>query len=384
MGLASNEEIYDALSEQTRRRRRIEDPKAAVVKDASRQDSFLLGEILLERDSLSRSQLDVAVTSQQKIGGSIPLGQVLYDLGFVDDSELFNALMTQFKRKRGLENVSEGELEDSFKSALDELIDRLDTESHFQFSRARIALLHMGIEGQQALVKALGRPEENIRRNASWIIGDFGSRRAGAVLVDRIQDSDISVIDAAGWSLIRMSRKLIPYQQIGRWISWWAGVSTEATYEPVPAFTADQQEAERLVSDLAMNLVVLDDMTIEYQVGLADWIGGRTNMIIYGNGQVLVANLHKYEWTFFEGRISRSDIRVLLGDMLKYSILATESQRSMAASKESIHEITVTIGKTNKRSVFLWYNEIYENPGFSTYETSLRKILRDVTYGKVW
>ena len=242
----------------------------------------------------------------------------------------------------------------------------------------------MGIEAQQALVKALGRQEATIRRNASWIIGDFGSRRAGAVLVDRIQDSDISVIDAAGWSLIRLSRKLMPYQQIGRWISWWAGISTEAAYESVPTFSDNQEDAEKIVSDLALGLVVLDDMTLEYQVGLADWIGGRTNMIIYGNGQVLVANLHKYEWTYFEGRVSRSDIRSLLSDMLKYDILATESQRSLAASKESIHEITISVGKATRRSVFLWYNEIYENPGFSTYETTLRKILRDITYGKVW
>ena len=377
MGLASNEEIYEALAEQSKRRRRLESKG-----DASKRESVLLGEILLEDELLDRHQLDAAVKEQQRSNGELRLGQVLLELGFVDDGDIFNALLKQFKRKRA-SKIDGGE-DRKVRNALDEVVAQLDTEDHMQIHRVRRAVLPMGLVGQRAMLAALRSGDQQIRRNAAWLLGDLGGRRAGGALVDLLKDASQDVVDAAGWSLMRMSRRLIPYTQVGRWISWWANVGREAGDEEVPVVSSDRMELEKVLRQMAEGVIHLDDLILEYQVGLAHWIGGRTNMIIYGSGRVMVVNRFKKEWTFYEGRAAKTQIRQLLKSLLRKSVLKTRTNRKLAVSKESVHDIAVSISRMYRSTTFLWYNEIYQNPGFASFEKELRAILRDLTKGRVW
>ena len=164
MGLATNEEVYEALAEQSKRRRRLEGA-------ATKRESVLLGEILLEDHIVDEKQLEVAVKKQHETGGEVRLGQMLTELGFVSDGDLFNALLKQFKRKRA-SKITGGE-DTQVRSALDEVVSHLDTEDHMQIHRVRHAILPMGMPGQQALIKALQDPEPQIRQNAAWILGDL-------------------------------------------------------------------------------------------------------------------------------------------------------------------------------------------------------------------
>jgi len=374
LGIATSEDIYEALMEQSKRRRRL---KGRIDKN----ESILLGEILLEDRVVDHDQLDAAVKVQREAGGERRLGDVLLELGYADGSHIYNALLKQYKRKR----VSKITDEDTkIRSALDEVVTRLDTEDHMQVGRVRHAILPMGLPGQQALLKALADPSPHIRRNAAWLLGDLGGRRAGGALVDLLRDPDKLVVDAAGWSLLRMSRQLIPYTQLGRWIDWWAGASDQAAREEVPVVSDSVVELEPLLRDMAQNVLVIDDAVIEYQVGLAEWIGGRTNMVLYGSGKVLVTNLFKDEWTFYEGRIAKGQVRELLAELVARKILMITTSRTIAMSKESVHDIAVSVGAKHRCTTFLWYNEIYQNPGFSSFEKRLRAILRDLTHGQVW
>jgi len=383
LSIASNAEIYQALTRQAKRRRQLGVHYApAPPSSPEKSNALLLGEILVESNVLDQAQLQVAVNRQSHVDGPGRLGQILCELGFVNNSDLYNALLTQFKRKDTFKHLAEHTSD--VRTAFDEILARLNTDDYLKVHRVRRALLPMGQPGQDALVSALSNPERLVRRNAARLLGDIGGIKASASLIKSLSDPDRLVVDAAGWSLTRISRKLISYTKKAEWENLFTKFAKEAHQEETPVLNNSLRELEPTLEKMAEGTEALDDLFIEYCVGIPDWYGGRTTMTICGDGMVLASNLYKEEWRMLDGRMRPRDIRTLLGLLLDTATLHIRTDRDIGATDESLHEIAVGIHRHHRCTTFLWYREIYKNPAFARFERGLRFILREATYGQFW
>jgi hypothetical protein len=72
-----------------------------VIKVITTQRSYL-GEILVEQNIITRQKLDEILKEQQAKGGSEKLGDLLQRLGLASNKDIYEAVHTQFKRRRQL------------------------------------------------------------------------------------------------------------------------------------------------------------------------------------------------------------------------------------------------------------------------------------------
>ena len=304
------------------------------------------------------------------------------DLGLVDDSTLFTALLTQFTRRHTARRAAEEDPE--VRNALDEVIRRLDTNDYLQVHRVRRALFPMGVPGEEALVSGLSSSSTNIRVHCATILGDLGGRHAAGRLLELLKDPSPDVVDAAGWSLMRVSGKLLSFTRPGEWIEWWAGVKRDVEDEPVHAINDSAHDMEPILRDLVQENSLLDPLAVEYTVGIPEWLGGQTRMLVHGTGRVLVVNRYKDEWNFFEGRVPEADLRAFLWTVSDRNMLHVGSERTLGATNESVHEVALRVGARHRCTSFLWYGELGRCPSFTAAEAHLRRILKFITRGRVW
>jgi len=121
---------------------------------------------------------------------------------------------------------------------------------------------------------------------------------------------------------------------------------------------------------------------LEFQIGIADWEGGKTTLQITKDGQVLVKNEYRGTIKQFQKKLSEKIFIDLVTTYNKNKIGEIKPKREFGIPDESIiYLITYTNGQ--KTEISLWENEARENEQFSPLINQLESIIKDVSKGEI-
>lgn len=392
LGLATNEDIYEALGSQFKRRRRLqqrrpapqpsdsapEAPEAPEEGGTPANQRARLGEILLEKRLLSPEDLERSLQLQRQTRGREKLGDILVRLGFVSDSELYKALLTQYERSRGGGEVS-GEVRD----ALEALINKLGKGDNLTFRQASEGLLALGGPALSVLVAALRSPAPPIRRGAADVLGSAMAFPSIPALLERVEDPIPRVRNECYWALLRITGQSFLVGDLEGWNRWWGAVDPR-TLPPAPeTVSSHREEMARMLSTTLEEGRALDAFDIEYRAGHEEWEGGHTRLQLRGDGRVHVFHSARGQAATYIGDLDASETRKFFEAFSSAGILFVDSGRTVDDSTETRHELALRIGNRFYRRSMLYYRELFQHWSFRSYETRLRDLIRRVTRGAV-
>jgi hypothetical protein len=382
LGLASNEDIYDALKAQFKKRLRFRSPEDGKSKaedslpKASR--SARLGEILLEKRLLSQEDLDRSLQLQRQTQGREKLGDILVRLGFVDDSELYTALLTQYERSQ-----ASGEVSGEVRAALEALIQRLGSGDYLAARHAHEGLLALGGAAASVVAAALRSPSPPVRRGAADVLGAGMVFGALPQLLERLEDPIPRVRQEVYWALLRISAQGFAMKDTSAWHQWWSGVDPSTLPPPPETISAHREEMARMLATAIEEGRALDAFDIEYRGGQAEWEGGHVRLTLRGDGLVQVFHVQRGETATYLGSLDAGETRQAFASFSGAGILFIDTNRSQDDSAESRHELALRIGNRYYRRSVLYYRELFQNWSYRSYETQIRDLVRRVTRGAV-
>ncbi len=380
LGLATNEDIYQALKRQFKKRQRFQKPSEkepeATPEEAAR--SARLGEILLEKRLLTKEDLDRSLQLQKQTRGREKLGDILVRLGFVNDSELYKALLTQYQRSQGGEEMS-GEV----KAALEVLIGRLGNSDYLAFRNAMEGLMALGGPAFSVVTASLRNPSPPIRRGAADVLGSAMCVEALPALIERIEDPIPRVRQECYWSLLRISGQGFAIDDSAGWSQWWSSIDPRSLPKAPARLSSHREEMARMLATALEEGRALDAFDIEYRAGQAEWEGGHSRLQIRGDGLVQVFHTQRGETSTYLGTLGADEMRELFSGFSSAGILFIDSARTADDPGESRHELALRVGNQYYRRSLLYYRELFQNWTFRSYETKLRDLIRRVSRGAV-
>lgn len=385
MGLANNEDIYEALKAQFKKRRRFKPPAQAAeprpageapLPTASR--SARLGAILLEKRLLSQEDLERSLQLQRQTHGREKLGDILVRLGFVDDSELYNALLTQYERSQ-----ARGEVTGEVRAALEALIQRLGNGDYLATRHAHEGLLALGGAAASVVAAALRSPSPPVRRGAADVLGAGMVFGALPQLLERLEDPIPRVRQEVYWALLRITAQGFPIEDTAAWHQWWSAVDPAILPPPPETISSHREEMARMLATAIEEGRALDAFDIEYRGGQAEWEGGHVRLTLRGDGLVQVFHVQRGETNTYLGSLDARETREAFAAFSGAGILFIDTTRSQDDSAESRHELALRIGNRYYRRSVLYYRELFQNWSYRSYETQIRDLVRRVTRGAV-
>jgi hypothetical protein len=121
---------------------------------------------------------------------------------------------------------------------------------------------------------------------------------------------------------------------------------------------------------------------LEFQIGIAEWEGGKTTLQIIKDGHVLVKNEYRGTIKQFQKKLPENIFIDLVTTYNKNKISEIKQKREFGIPDESmIHLITYTNGQ--KTEISLWENEARENEQFSPLLNQIESIIKDVSKGEI-
>lgn len=383
MGLATNEDIYEALKAQFKKRRRFkesEEAKAKAAEDAlpKASRSARLGEILLEKRLLSQEDLERSLQLQRQTQGREKLGDILVRLGFVDDSELYTALLTQYERSQ-----ASGEVSGEVRAALEALIQRLGSGDYLASRHAHEGLLSLGGAAASVVAAALRSPSPPVRRGAADVLGAGMVFGALPQLLERLEDPIPRVRQEVYWALLRITAQGFPIEDTAAWHQWWSGVDPSTLPAPPETISSHRDEMARMLATAVEEGRALDAFDIEYRGGQAEWEGGHVRLTLRGDGLVQVFHVQRGETSTYLGSLDGRETREAFAAFSGAGVLFIDTARSQDDSAESRHELALRIGNRYYRRSVLYYRELFQNWSYRSYETQVRDLVRRVTRGAV-
>lgn len=381
MGMATNADIYQALKAQFKKRRRFKVSEEARTGDeelpkASR--SARLGEILLEKRLLSQEDLERSLQLQRQTHGREKLGDILVRLGFVDDSELYTALLTQYERSQ-----ASGEVSGEVRAALEALIQRLGAGDYLATRHAHEGLLALGGAAASVVAAALRSASPPVRRGAADVVGAGMVFGALPQLLERLEDPIPRVRQEVYWALLRITAQGFPIEDTAAWHQWWSGVDPSTLPAPPETISSHREEMARMLATAIEEGRALDAFDVEYRGGQAEWEGGHVRLTLRGDGLVQVFHVQRGEANTYLGSLDPRETREAFAAFSGAGILFVDTARSQDDSAESRHELALRIGNRYYRRSVLYYRELFQNWSYRSYETQIRDLVRRVTRGAV-
>ena len=380
LGLATNEDVYEALKAQFKKRRRFkaneEKPKEEELPKASR--SARIGEILLEKRLLSQEDLERSLQLQRQTQGREKLGDILVRLGFVDDSELYTALLTQYERSQAT-----GEVSGEVRAALEALIQRLGAGDYLATRHAHEGLLSLGGAASTVVAAALRNPSPPGRRGAADVLGAGMVFGALPQLLERLEDPIPRVRQEVYWALLRITAQGFPIEETTTWHQWWNGVDPKTLPAPPETISSHREEMARMLATAIEEGRALDAFDIEYRGGQAEWEGGHVRLTLRGDGLVQVFHVQRGESNTYLGSLDGRETREAFAAFSGAGILFVDTVRNQDDNAESRHELALRIGNRYYRRSVLYYRELFQNWSYRSYETQIRDLVRRVTRGAV-
>lgn len=397
LGLASNEDIYEALARQFKRRKRFKKggggaaaagaaaqsssggaaSSAEPGAPASPARSARLGEILLEQRLLSQEDLERSLQLQRQTQGREKLGDILVRLGFVSDSDLYTALLTQYERTQG------GDLGGNVKDALQALIAKLGGRDHLVARQAMEGLRALGGPALAVVVASLRSPSPPVRRGCAEILGDAMNFESVPVLIELLEDGVQRVRNDALWSLIRITGQNFPPGNPAAWSEWWRAQDPTRLPRAPATISSHREEMARHLAKALEEGLELAPFDIEYRAGQEDWEGGHVRMQLRGDGIANVLHLKRGEVATYVGDLGTSETQEAFRAFSSAGILFVDTARSTDDGAETRHELALRIGNRYFRRSSLYYRELFQHWNFRSFESRLRDVLRRLTRGAI-
>ncbi len=378
LGVASNQDIYEALARQYKRRKRFHKKSRAQVGEAPTQaQSARLGEILLEQKLLSQEDLERSLQLQRQTQGREKLGDILVRLGFVSDSDLYGALLTQYERTRG------GEVQGAARAGVEALVTKLATQDHVVVRHAAEGLMALGGPALALVVAALRNASPAMRKAAADLLGDAMCFEAIPGLLERLEDPVPRVRHEAFWALVRITGQSIPVGDTAHWQDWWRATDPKKLPPPPENISTHREQMARLLAKGIQEGHALDPFDLEYRAGQEDWEGGHARLQLRGDGLVHVLHLKRGEARSWSGDLGSRETREILDGFAQAGILFVDTARTVDDPGESRHEMSLRIGNRFFRRSTLYYRELFQHWNFRSFESKLRDVLRRLTRGAV-
>lgn len=385
LGMATNEDIYEALARQFKRRKRLQKPSGGAA--AGRRpapparpatQSARLGEILLEQRLLTPEDLERSLQLQRQTQGREKLGDILVRLGFVSDSDLYRALLTQFERSQP------GEVSGEVRTGLEALIAKMGNPDHLVARQAAEGLLALGTTALSVVMAAVRNPSPPIRRGAIDLLGDAYAFEAIPALLEKLEDAVPKVRFEARWALTRITGQGFAPGDLASWHGWWRTVDPGKLPRPADRISTHREEMARLLARALESRESLDAFDLEYRAGHEEWEGGHVRLQLRGDGLVQVFQAKRGEMVGWAGDLGRAEAGEAMAAYASAGILFMDTGRTVDDGGETRHELALRIGNRYLRRSLLYYRELFNHWNFRSYEARLRELLRRVTRGAVF
>jgi hypothetical protein len=376
--LASNEDVYEALARQYKRRQRLRKKAPVRASDgSSAATNARIGAILIEKRLLSQEDLDRSLQLQQQTKGRERLGDILVRLGFVSDSDLYNTLLTQYERTH-----SEG-AEGDVRAGLEQMIQKLGSHDGLVIRQASEGLLALGRPATSLVIASMRNPSPLIRRACADLLGDGAALEAIPGLLECLEDAVPRVRVEALWSLVRITGQCFDSGDIEGWQNWWRRTDPRKLPPGPGQISSHREEMARILAQTLETRGELAPFELEYRQGQEEWEGGHVRMYLRGDGIVQVLHLRRGAVQTYAGDLGAKETREVLEAYSNAGILFLDTSRRSDDGAETRHELALRVGTRHFRRSVLFYRELFQHWSFRSFETRLRDVLRRLTRGAV-
>ena len=145
------------------------------------------------------------------------------------------------------------------------------------------------------------------------------------------------------------------------------------------------KDIEEVVSEAINDERPLTNFVVSHKIGLAYWEGGRTNLVVNGDGTVNVENSYQGTARDFSGIITATEFKELLELIHESKLWDIEPSRELGVPDESKIDINVMEKEENIfGEISIWQNEAHENPKLEAVVLKLREITKKISSSQVF